>query len=107
MLTGVITSLVCLSASAAEMWAAPVKITRIYPLSDGSVVLTIDNDNNTCSSPSNPKYYQITVGQNGVTADALKNMLAVSLSAFAMNRSVSINFSDSSSYCYVNRLYIQ
>lgn len=99
--------LVYQSASAADVWVSPVHITRIYPQADGSIVLTVDNDNNTCTNSASPKYYQLTVGQNGVTADALKNMLAVALSAFAMNRTVSINISDSTPNCYVNRLFIQ
>lgn len=43
------------SARAADVWVSPVHITRVYPQADGSVVLTVDNDNNSCTNASTPK----------------------------------------------------
>ena len=107
----VLTAILCMSAIdsalAADVWVSPVHITRVYPQGDGSIILTVDDDNNSCPAVGVPKYYSIVVGQNGVTADALKNMLAVALSAFYTHTVISINISDTTTNCYVNRLFVQ
>jgi hypothetical protein len=90
-------------ARGAAVWASST-VKYVYPLADGSVVLALMDSPPTCTNTANPKYLQITVGQNGVTADALKNMLATALTAFAMDAQVQVNFDDATNDCFVNRL---
>lgn len=94
-----------LPATAADVWHSGT-ITHVYPLAEGSVVVSMSSDSASCTSASAPDYYYIQVGQNGVTAEGLRNMLATVLAAFAMGKTVSINFSDATAQCYINRLVI-
>ena len=45
-------------------------------------------------------------GENGVTAEGLKNLLAVALAAAAANLPVTINFDSASYYCHISRLFV-
>jgi hypothetical protein len=63
-------------------------------------------DHASCTSAASPDYYYITVGQNGVTADGLRAMHATALTAFAMERQVSIAFDNATANCYINRLIV-
>jgi len=94
------------SAAIAASTTVTSTLKSVYPLSDGSFVLIFTNDASTCVN-STPKYFYITPGQNGVSVDGAKAMLATSLSAFALGASVTLNFDDSTAFCYGNRLYIQ
>jgi hypothetical protein len=88
---------------AAAIWAIS-RVKSVYPLADGSVVIALMENPPTCTNAANPKHLHILVGQNGVTADGLKNMLATALTAFAMDAQVQVNFDDANSACYVNRI---
>jgi hypothetical protein len=46
-------------------------------------------------------------GQNGVTAEGVKAMLATSLLAYALQKPLQINYDDATSSCFVNRLLVQ
>ncbi|MFN4290097.1 MAG: hypothetical protein ACK4E7_04370 [Permianibacter sp.] len=93
------------SVNAAETWHSG-KITRVYPLANGSVVFSLDTDAPTCTNTSKPKYFYLQVGQNGVTAQGLQNILAAGLAAAAQGKTVGINFDDATQYCYVNRINV-
>lgn len=93
------------AANAAEVWHTAY-LKRIYPTSTGSVTLIFMTDHANCTNANNPKYYTIAVGQNGVTIDGLRAMHSTALTAFAMERQVSIAFDDATSSCYINRLYV-
>jgi len=92
-------------AIAADVWHS-AKIKQVYPLSQGDFILTFEQDSPACLNGNTPKYYYVAVGQNGVTADALKNLLSVSLAAAAQRKTVVINFNDQSTACYINRLSV-
>ncbi len=49
---------------------------------------------------SNPNHY-------GVNSDGVKAMLATALTAYALGKSLSFVFDDSTTNCYINRLSIQ
>ena len=91
------------SAHATPTWHT-AKIDIIYPLADGSFVLQLDNDSSACTSGSSPDFYYVRVGQNAVTQEALKNMLALAMTAASLRIDVSINFDASGTACYINRL---
>lgn len=89
---------------AADVWhTAPLR--AIYPMADGSFALLFANDSPACSSAS-PKYHWVTIGQNGMTEDGAKKIYAAAMLAFATSTTFSIVYSDSTSSCFVNRLYL-
>ena len=79
----------------------------VYPQSDGSFILGFANDAGTCSNTNSPKYFYVVAGQNGVTADGLKAMLATALMAFATGSTLSGAFDDATPNCYINRFSVQ
>ena len=79
----------------------------VYPLGDGSFVLGFTQASPQCQSPNSPQYFYVAAGQNGVTADGAKAMLATALTAFALERSLSIVFDDATPSCYINRFSMQ
>jgi hypothetical protein len=93
------------AAAAAEQWGSG-NLKRVYTMADGSFVIMLQTDPPACPAPSSPKYLWVTPGQNGVTADGLKALLATSLAAIAAGRPIEVAFSDSTTSCYVNRLLI-
>ena len=89
-------------AMATDQWAAGT-VKNVYPMADGSFVITLSTSPATCPGAQNPNYLWVVVGQNGVTADGLKAMLATALTAAATEKPITLAFSDSTTYCYVNR----
>ena len=83
------------------------RIRWVYPLADGQTfVLTFQVDAPSCTATGSPKYHYVTVGQNGVTAEGLKHLLAACLSAAAQGLTVSVVFDNATSSCHVNRLAV-
>lgn len=94
------------AVSADEVWLNSTTIYAIYPLATGTVVLTFEADATECTSGSSPKYYTLKVGANNVTADGFENVLATALAAAATRAIVSVAFDDSTSDCYINRIWV-
>jgi hypothetical protein len=93
-----------LPAAHAETWhTSPIK--NIYPLADGSFVLIMRNDAAGCAGTTN-KYHYVSAGEFGVTAEGVKAMLATALTAYAMDRRISLLFDETRPQCYINRLQI-
>jgi hypothetical protein len=91
-------------AHAAESWLVS-KVKVVYPQANGSVILSFVDNAPNCSNPTTPtKYMYIQVGQNGVTAEGLKNMLSTALVAYATGGVLSVAFDDGTSACNINRL---
>ncbi len=82
---------------------------RVYPHADGEIRLTVTNaaEGEKClPDPQGNRFLKIRQDQQGVTAQAVKNMLATALAAKVSKSEVSIYFEDSNSSCYVSRLSI-
>ena len=103
----VLAAILAADAISAASVTHTVKIQRIHPLSDGAVVFTFETDAPTCVQSGTVDYYYVRVGENSVTQEALKNMLAVALAAATTGRAVTIIFDDSTAYCYVKSLYVR
>jgi hypothetical protein len=101
-------TLLTIACSNSYVAAALVQSTvkSVYPLSDGSFVIILTNDTSTCPGAS-PKYFFVTPGQNSMTLDGAKAMLATALTAFAPGSSLALSFDDATTYCYVNRISMQ
>jgi len=97
--------LLSVPAHAAEAWHTS-RVRTIYPLGEGSFVLQFAVDATACLSQNQPKYYYVTVGQNGVNAEGAKRMYAAALLAFAQDLPVTLAFQTDSSGCYINRLAV-
>lgn len=82
-------------------------VRTVYPLSDGDFILILNNDNANCTSPETPHYYYVRAGQNSMTVDGVDKLYASVLTAAAANIPISINFSDSTSSCFINRMQVQ
>lgn len=93
------------AAQAAEVWHT-ASIRSVYPLSDGSFVLTFETNAPACSNPNPYKYHHITPTQNGMTEEGAKKVYAAALVAKAASLPVQINFDDSTNLCYVNRMWL-
>lgn len=101
-----------IAASAIPAHATPVwyqgAVQLVYPLNDGSFAIGVATTLPTCyGSGSGGVYLYVTPGQNAVTLDGAKSMLATVLTAFTSARTVEVAYDDSTSYCYVNRLLMQ
>ncbi len=81
------------------------KIERVYPLASGGFVLRFKNANSTCKNES--KYHYVTEGKNGVTKEAISNLLSVALVAGTSEKELTINFENSSESCDISRLFIK
>jgi hypothetical protein len=92
-------------ASAAEGWHQDY-VKSVYPMSNGNFVVTFATSPANCTNGSNPKYFYVQAGHNGVTAEGVKAMLAVSLMAFAGGKKLTIVFDDSSYSCDINRMSV-
>ncbi|AWF83392.1 response regulator receiver protein [Microbulbifer sp. A4B17] len=93
-------------AVAEEVWFTST-VTWIYPHGDGHFVITFADDSPSCTSGINPKYHRVKVGENGVTKEGLNLMFSAALAGAAAGKEVRINFDDSSSSCYINRLFVK
>nr|BDD45212.1 hypothetical protein 18 [Saccharospirillaceae bacterium] len=106
-----ITTLVILVASismavAESTWHTDVKIKKVYPLASGDFVLILNKDSAKCTGVESPNYYRVAVGENRVTAEGANKIYSAALSAAMANKSVNINFDDSTPHCYINRLQV-
>ncbi len=93
------------NAYSASHWHTS-KIKSIYPLAAGGLVLIFDIDSANCPATNTGKYHYIKVGGNGVTQVGIQNILSLSMLAATTDKSMSINFSDASTQCYINRVKV-
>jgi hypothetical protein len=92
-------------AQAAEQWGAST-VRSVYPMGNGNFVLQLMTDPPACPATSSPKYLWVSVGENGMTAEGAKALLATALAAMAMDKTIHVAFTDTSTNCYVNRLAV-
>lgn len=81
-------------------------IKTIYALENGSAILSFDAESTYCTNSASPKYYVISVGQSGVTADGLKQMYATALMAYSTEKPITILFDDATTSCYVRQIIL-
>ncbi|AWF80685.1 response regulator receiver protein [Microbulbifer sp. A4B17] len=91
--------------AAEEVWFTST-VTRVYPHGDGRFVITFADDSASCTNGVDPKYHWVKVGENGVTEEGLNLMFAAALAGAAAGKEVRINFDDSTSSCYISRLFV-
>lgn len=79
-------------------------IKNVYPLNNGNFIIVFDEDSPDCTHASN--YFNVTVGQSGVTQEGLQNMLTTALAAGMSKKTVQVNFDKDSASCFINRIMI-
>ena len=79
-------------------------IKHVYPLNNGNFIIVFDKDSPDCTHASN--YFNVTVGQAGVTQEGLQNMLSTALAAGVGRKTVQVNFDKDSASCFINRMMI-
>jgi hypothetical protein len=92
-------------AHAAEHWISST-IKAVYTQSTGSFILVFNTQYGAPPCNSQPQYFYVTVGENGVTAEGVKSLLATSLAAASQHQTVEVAFDDTTSQCYVNRVWV-
>mgnify|MGYP001175982395 CR=1 FL=1 len=102
---GIILSLFSLPALSQQLWHSG-ELERIYPHANGSFVITFKTNHPNCSNQSEPKYHYVKAGENGVTPEGVQSMLSVALAAFMADKALTIKFDDTSTACFINRLFI-
>jgi hypothetical protein len=102
---GLFSIMVANSAGAAEGWATDT-LRYVYPLSTGNFVIALNSNPAICPAVGDPKYFYVVAGENGVTVDGVKAMLASALAAMAMGKQIQIAFDNSTTNCYVNRFVV-
>ena len=90
---------------AADVWHRST-LKAIYPLADGNYILSFTSDAPGCTSTNSPKYHYVFVNENGISEEASKKIYAASLLAYSLGQSVSIVYNDTTSSCFINRLYL-
>lgn len=82
------------------------KISRIYPLYDGSVILNFSDDSPQCTNGAAAKHHYLRVGESGVTEKGFDLIFATALAASMGGKTVSVSFDKSSNSCHIRKLYI-
>ncbi len=91
------------SVYAGESWHTS-KIEKIYPLSTGDFVIIFTNPAEGCLHPNG--YHYVTINESGVTAEGIRNMLSVALTAGTTGKEITANFENTSATCPINRLIV-
>jgi hypothetical protein len=97
--------LTAVQSLAAERWHTST-IKFVHPLSNGDFVFAFDTDPATCTNANAPKYLYVTVGQNGMTSAGSVKLYAAVMTALTTRQTVTVNFDDATTGCYVNRLVV-
>jgi ABC-type glycerol-3-phosphate transport system substrate-binding protein len=104
-LVGILFAAGAAETNAAESWYQDT-VKTVYPLPNGDFVVTFVTSPAACLNASNPKYFHVQAGINGVTVDGVKSMLATALTAFVAGKRLTVVFNDASTSCDVNRMVI-
>lgn len=96
-IAGLICSMLVASLSAANL-SFQSSVQFVYPLGDGSFVLGFTENAAGCPNAESPtKYFFVTVGQNNVSTEGARHIMATALLALAADKSVVFVFDDSTS----------
>jgi hypothetical protein len=79
-------------------------ISDVYPMANGSFVISLADEPTHCTSGSTPKRLTIKMRENNMTAEGARQMFAAALTALTSGVGVDVAYDDATSSCYVNRL---
>lgn len=81
-------------------------VAQVYPQANGSFAVSLVDAPTACTSTFTPKRLYVKVGENSVTAEALRAMYAAALVALTAQLTVYVAYDDATSSCYVNRVLV-
>jgi len=97
-----------LSAKATNVWLYGAKIKQIYPYADpstdGAFVLAFTVNAPSCTAGQTYKMHYVRVGYNDVTATTAKNILAIAMMAFSLDKPVDVIFDNATSECNIRAI---
>jgi hypothetical protein len=99
----VFTLLVISIAAHAEKWHVD-KVKMLYPLAAGNFVVSLQDFPAECTNAS--QYFYVEVGQRSVTSEGANKMFSLAMMALASDKILSVNYDETSSNFYINRMYI-
>lgn len=91
------------STYAQDVWFSST-IKTVYPLNEGSFILTFREDSPNCMGKDD--YHVVREGLHGVTAEGVKMIYSAALTAAASGTRVAIYFNSATSNCEVNRMKV-
>lgn len=77
-------------------------VESVYPQNNGNFIIILKDETPDCDG-----YFNVTVGQAGVTQEASEKMMSVALAAGMSGKELRVNFDKDSTSCFVNRMKIQ
>ena len=83
-----------------------VKLNGVQALGDGTFILYAPNNTSSICSEGG-KLFHVKVNQNGVTESGLKLIVSTAMSAYSMNKNISIWYDDSVSHCWVHSVVVK
>lgn len=99
---GLVAATSVLSSHAAEQTRHST-ITDVYPMANGSFVISLADDPSHCTNTAVPKRLAIKAGENNMTAEGARQMFAAALAALTSGVRVYVAYDDATASCYVNR----
>lgn len=81
-------------------------VTRVQPENMGAVDFSFADEHANCTNANSPKRYRIKAGQNGATADAVKNIFAAVMFAASADKQIRVYFDDATSFCYITKVLV-
>lgn len=87
----------------ADKWHSE-NIKMIYPLANGSFVLTFASFPADCTNGS--KYFYTEVGQRNMTIEGASKIYSLAMMAMSTGKKLTVNYDENSTNCYINRAYV-
>jgi len=105
LIVAIMFSVVVGPAYAVNTWINGTTITGVQVEEDGGVILYLpSNSDPDCLEGG--KLFYVALNQNNMSAEGLKNILALSLVALTTGKQISILYEESTPNCYVKQVYL-
>ncbi len=91
--------------SGSVMHGSKVRRVRIHP-SGTQFSLSLATNHDSCTSTNDPKRYNVTVGQGGVTQAGFEMIYAAALEALNNGRALYFYFESGTPNCYISEVFI-
>lgn len=93
-------------SNAAEYVWKVGKLSRVYPLYDGSVILNFTDDSPECTNGSANKSHYLRVGESDVSEKGFDIMFSTALAAGMTGKTIAVSFDKNSTSCHIRKLHV-
>ena len=90
---------------AASVWKQGMPVSRVQSLTDGGFIIYGPNGADPLCAENGTLFY-VQPNQNGQTAAGVKSALAIVLTAFTANKTVTFAYDNSTSNCFVGPVLV-